>query len=109
MRLRTWSCLIGSTCWLTRFCTSKSERIVDAEAAASGAPRPPEITPLDRYPLVVNDPAGSLPHEELLALTEELLEVPAEPARDRFAPDSPLEGGVRCELVSPVSQVLMNS
>jgi hippurate hydrolase len=31
------------------------ERIVNAEAAASGAPRPPEITPLDRYPLNVND------------------------------------------------------
>src|SRR5689334_25131103 len=31
------------------------ERIVKAEAAASGAPRPPEITPLDRYPLNVND------------------------------------------------------
>ena len=31
------------------------ERIVNAEAAASGAPRPPEITPIDRYPLVVND------------------------------------------------------
>ena len=31
------------------------ERIVHAEAAASGAPRPPEITPLDRYPLNVND------------------------------------------------------
>jgi amidohydrolase len=31
------------------------ERIVKAEAAASGAPRPPEITPIDRYPLVVND------------------------------------------------------
>src|ERR1700741_221946 len=30
-------------------------RIVNAEAAASGAPRPPEITPLDRYPLNVND------------------------------------------------------
>jgi amidohydrolase len=35
------------------------ERIVNAEAAASGAPRPPEITPLDRYPLVVNDPEAS--------------------------------------------------
>jgi hippurate hydrolase len=35
------------------------ERIVKAEAAASGAPRPPEIAPLDRYPLVVNDPAAS--------------------------------------------------
>jgi amidohydrolase len=34
------------------------ERIVNAEAAASGAPRP-QITPLDRYPLVVNDPAAS--------------------------------------------------
>src|SRR5947209_12213609 len=31
------------------------ERIVKAEAAASGAPRPPEITPLDQYPLNVND------------------------------------------------------
>jgi len=30
-------------------------RIVNAEAAASGAPRPPEITPLDRYPLNMND------------------------------------------------------
>src|SRR5690348_9032613 len=35
------------------------ERIVNAEAAASGAPRPPEITPLDRYPLVANDPEAS--------------------------------------------------
>jgi len=32
------------------------ERIVNAEAAASGAPRPPEITPIDRYSLVSNDP-----------------------------------------------------
>ncbi|HET7663244.1 MAG TPA: M20 family metallopeptidase [Rhodanobacteraceae bacterium] len=31
------------------------ERIVKAEAEASGAPRPPEITPLDRYPLATND------------------------------------------------------
>ena len=31
------------------------ERIVKAEAAASGAPKPPEITPLDRYTLVTND------------------------------------------------------
>jgi hippurate hydrolase len=35
------------------------ERIVNAEAAASGAPRPPEITPLDRYPLNVNDAKAS--------------------------------------------------
>jgi amidohydrolase len=31
------------------------ERIVNAEAAASGAPRVPEIIPLDRYSLVTND------------------------------------------------------
>src|SRR5690348_7046895 len=31
------------------------ERIVNAEAAASGAPKQPEIAPLDRYPLVSND------------------------------------------------------
>jgi hippurate hydrolase len=36
------------------------ERIVNAEAAASGAPRLPEITALDRYPLNVNDEAASL-------------------------------------------------
>lgn len=30
-------------------------RIVNAEATASGAPQPPEITPLDSYALVVND------------------------------------------------------
>jgi hippurate hydrolase len=35
------------------------ERIVNAESAASGAPRPPEITPLHSYPLVVNDAAAS--------------------------------------------------
>jgi len=34
-------------------------RIVEAEAAASGAPRPPEITPLDSYPLNVNDRQAS--------------------------------------------------
>jgi amidohydrolase len=31
------------------------ERIVNAEAEASGAPKKPEITPLDRYSLVKND------------------------------------------------------
>ena len=35
------------------------ERIVNAEAEASGAPRKPEITPLDRYPLNVNDKQAS--------------------------------------------------
>ncbi len=34
-------------------------RIVNAEAAASGAPKPPEITPLDRYPLTTNDPEAT--------------------------------------------------
>jgi amidohydrolase len=32
-------------------------RIVNAESEASGAPRPPEITPLDRYQMVRNDSA----------------------------------------------------
>jgi hippurate hydrolase len=36
------------------------ERIVNAEAAASGAPRPPEITTLDHYPLGENDAAASM-------------------------------------------------
>jgi amidohydrolase len=31
-------------------------RIVNAEAAASGAPRPPEISTTEHYPLTVNDP-----------------------------------------------------
>ena len=34
-------------------------RIVNAEAAASGALRPPEIIPLDQYPLNINDKAAS--------------------------------------------------
>jgi hippurate hydrolase len=35
------------------------ERIVKAEADASGAPKPPEITKLDSYPLGVNDASAS--------------------------------------------------
>jgi len=35
------------------------ERIVKAEAEASGAPRPPEITSLDSYPLNLNDKTAS--------------------------------------------------
>jgi amidohydrolase len=35
-------------------------RIVEAEAAASGAPRPPEITTTEHYPLTVNDPDRTL-------------------------------------------------
>ena len=38
---------------------SSIKRIVNAEAEASGAPRPPEITPLDSYPLNVNDKVAS--------------------------------------------------
>jgi hippurate hydrolase len=34
-------------------------RIVNAEAEASGAPRPPTITELDHYSLVTNDPAAT--------------------------------------------------
>jgi hippurate hydrolase len=34
-------------------------RIVNAEAVASGAPKPPEITPLDRYSRVKNDPQAT--------------------------------------------------
>jgi amidohydrolase len=32
------------------------ERIVNAEATASGAPKPPEITTIEHYPLTTNDP-----------------------------------------------------
>lgn len=35
------------------------ERIIRAEAMASGAPREPEITPTERYPLTVNDAAAT--------------------------------------------------
>ncbi len=35
------------------------KRIINAEAEASGAPRKPEITPLDRYPLNMNDETAS--------------------------------------------------
>ena len=49
------------------------ERIVNAEAEASGAPRKPEITPLDRYPLNMNDEAAS--------------NRIAEAFRDHFSPD----------------------
>jgi len=35
------------------------ERIVKAEAAAAGAPKPPEITPLDNYPMGMNDADAS--------------------------------------------------
>jgi amidohydrolase len=43
------------------------ERIVRAEAAASGAPADPEITPLGSYPAVVNDEAASARVSEAFA------------------------------------------
>ena len=55
------------------------ERIVNAEAAASGAPRKPEITNLDHYPLNVND-----------ALASKRL---AEAFRAHFGPDRVRETG----------------
>jgi hippurate hydrolase len=35
------------------------ERIVNAEAEAAGAPRPPQITTTEHYPLLANDPAAT--------------------------------------------------
>jgi hippurate hydrolase len=35
-------------------------RIVEAEATASGAPRPPEITTTEHYPLTTNDPDSTV-------------------------------------------------
>lgn len=35
------------------------ERVVRAEAAASGAPRPPELRTLNSFPLTVNDPGAT--------------------------------------------------
>jgi metal-dependent amidase/aminoacylase/carboxypeptidase family protein len=35
------------------------ERIVNAEAAAAGAPQPPQITTTEHYPLLTNDPAAT--------------------------------------------------
>jgi hypothetical protein len=42
-----------------RACAAAVERIVNAEAQASGAPRPPEITPLGPLSAQVNDKAAS--------------------------------------------------
>lgn len=38
---------------------SSIRRIANAEAQAAGAPKPPEITPLDQYSLVTNDPVAT--------------------------------------------------
>ncbi len=63
------------------------ERIVNAEAAASGAPEPPKITPLDRYPLVVNDRAATERVVEAFRehfSTERVRETPPAPASEDF-------------------------
>lgn len=46
------------------------ERIVGAEAVASGAPRPPEISPLNQFPITVNDVEAA--EKVRVALTDEL-------------------------------------
>src|SRR3954462_7998920 len=63
------------------------ERIVNAEAAASGAPRPPEITPLDSYPLNINDkPASDRVAEALRAhfSVERVIHTGPAPASEDF-------------------------
>jgi hippurate hydrolase len=63
------------------------ERIVRAEAAASGAPREPEVTTLDHYPLNLNDPEAS--HRVVEALRgyfgrDRVRETEAAPASEDF-------------------------
>lgn len=62
-------------------------RIVEAEAAASGAPRPPSITPISSFPLTANDPAAT--ERVRLALAgvfgeQAVLELPAEAGSEDF-------------------------
>lgn len=62
-------------------------RIVEAEAAASGAPRPPSITPISSFPLTANDPAAT--ERVRLALggvfgEQAVLELPAEAGSEDF-------------------------
>jgi len=63
------------------------ERIVNAEAEASGAPRKPEITTLDRYPLTTNDRDASKRVVEALRShfgTERVRETGPAPASEDF-------------------------
>jgi hippurate hydrolase len=63
------------------------ERIVNAEAEASGAPRKPEITILDRYPLNTNDrDASKKVHDAFRAYfgTERVRETRPAPASEDF-------------------------
>ena len=63
------------------------ERIVNAEAEASGAPRKPEITSLDHYPLNMNDPDASKRVAEAFRKhfgTDRVRETGAAPASEDF-------------------------
>lgn len=62
-------------------------RVVEAEAAASGAPRPPELSPLSSFPLTVNDPdATARVHAALTGVLGEgrVLELPAASGSEDF-------------------------
>src|SRR4029078_4092054 len=58
------------------------ERIVNAEAVASGAPRPPAITQLDCYPFTVNYSRG---HTDLTPLARSPLNLNEAEASQRVA------------------------
>jgi hippurate hydrolase len=63
------------------------ERIVTAEAAAAGAPRPPEIAPINDFPLLVNDETAA--RRVITAFTESfgtevVHEPPMKPASEDF-------------------------
>jgi hippurate hydrolase len=63
------------------------ERIVNAEAAASGAPRPPEITTIDQYPLNVNNQDATMRVVEIFRQhfgAERVRETGAAPASEDF-------------------------
>jgi amidohydrolase len=62
-------------------------RIANAEAEASGAPTPPEITTLDRYDLVSNDTAATLRVRDALTArfgSDRVLEIPPLSASEDF-------------------------
>src|SRR3954470_6691190 len=59
-------------------------RIVEAEATASGAPRPPEITMTEHYPLTVNDPGRTA--RVAAALRAGSLVVRGKECRSRWSP-----------------------
>jgi hippurate hydrolase len=63
------------------------KRIVEAEAEASGAPRPPEIKPLDRYQLVRNDPGAAARVREAFTAHfghEQVVDIPPISASEDF-------------------------